>query len=221
MLGGKNRFWSEPADLRGAARRTNGVYGGMCGGVRESGVGGGGEVRGRAPDQAYMDGAADGAADEACVDEAYMDESYMEQALAEAGRAFALGETPIGAIVVDASGSVIGRGCNMRETWRDPTAHAEVIALRDAARVIGDWRLYGCRLYVTVEPCLMCAGAIVASRISTVVFGAGNPKGGAFGSSFDVQDFTGLNHYPCVKTGVLEDKCAMMVKDFFRAKRGG
>lgn len=177
------------------ARQANGACGGMCGGM--SGDAGGG------------------------VHDDVSDEVYMGEALVEAGRAFALQETPIGAIVVDASGNVIGRGCNMRETWRDPTAHAEVIALRDAARVTGDWRLYGCRLYVTVEPCLMCAGAIVSSRIRTVVFGARNPKGGAFGSSFDVQDLTGLNHYPCVKTGVLEDRCAMIIKDFFGGKRRG
>lgn len=151
----------------------------------------------------------------------HTDEVYMEEALMEAERAFALSETPIGAVVVDAAGEVIGRGCNMRETWRDPTAHAEVIALRDAARVTGDWRLYGCLLYVTVEPCIMCAGAIVLSRIRAVVFGAPNPKGGAFGSSFDVQDLPGLNHYPLVKAGVLEARCAMMVKDFFGGKRKG
>ncbi len=145
----------------------------------------------------------------------------MEAALREAEQALALRETPIGAVVVDTAGEVIGKGCNMRETWRDPAAHAEVIALRDAARVTGDWRLYGCRLYVTVEPCLMCAGAIVLSRVPAVVFGARNPKGGAFGSSFDVLDLPGLNHYPTVKAGVLEAKCAMMIKDFFGGQRKG
>lgn len=149
------------------------------------------------------------------------DEQYMELAIAQAQEAGRLGDVPIGAVVVDESGEVIGRGTNLRELWRDPTAHAEMLAIRDAARMRGDWRLYRCRLFVTLEPCLMCAGAIVQSRVAEVVFGADNPKGGAVRSSGRVFELPGLNHVPAVKAGVLRDGCAIMLEDFFRARRGG
>lgn len=149
------------------------------------------------------------------------DEEYMELAIAEAREAGRLGDVPIGAVVIDGGGTVIGRGANLRELWRDPTAHAEILAIRDAARVLGDWRLYGCRLFVTLEPCLMCAGAIVQSRIAQVVYGADNPKGGAVRSGGDVFAWPGLNHVPDVKAGVLREGCAIILEDFFRARRGG
>ncbi len=147
------------------------------------------------------------------------DEYYMRVALAEAHEAFRQGEVPIGAVVVDGLGQVLGYGHNQRELWRDPTAHAELIALRDAARRYGDWRLSGCTLYVTVEPCIMCAGAISLSRILRVVFGTVNAKGGALGSVANMYEIAGLNHYPVITAGVLTSECGMMMKDFFRMRR--
>ena len=147
------------------------------------------------------------------------DERYMAYALMEAEAARELGEVPIGAVVVDRDGAVIGRGANARETWGDPTAHAELIAIRDAARVRGDWRLYGCRLFVTVEPCMMCAGAIVLARLEEVVYGAANPKGGAIASCARLFEMPGINHAPAVKAGVMGDRCAMIMEAFFRDSR--
>jgi len=143
----------------------------------------------------------------------------MELALQQALLARDLGEVPIGAIVVSEDGCVIGAGYNMRETANDATAHAEIMAIREAGRTRGDWRLTGCMLYVSVEPCLMCAGAIQLSRISRVVYGAKNPKGGALESLFDAYEVKGLNHYPIVTAGILAPKCGMMLKDFFREQR--
>ncbi len=143
----------------------------------------------------------------------------MELALQQALLAQDLGEVPIGAIVVSEDGCVIGAGYNMRETANDATAHAEIMAIREAGQTRGDWRLTGCALYVSVEPCLMCAGAIQLSRISRVVYGAKNPKGGALESLFDAYGVKGLNHYPIVTTGILAPKCGMMLKDFFREQR--
>lgn len=146
-------------------------------------------------------------------------EVYMHEALVEASKAAALGEVPIGAVVVQASGVIIGRGHNHRETFKDPTAHAEILALQEAAKAYGDWRLSGCQLYVTVEPCVMCAGAIILARIEQVVFGALSPKGGALMSTLSLYDIQGFNHYPQVCAGVLGDQCAMMLADFFRERR--
>lgn len=150
---------------------------------------------------------------------ASVDEHYMQIALAEARVAYSQGEVPIGAVVVDEFGHVLGYGHNQRELWRDPTAHAELIALRDAARMHGDWRLAGCTLYVTVEPCIMCAGAISLSRIIRVVFGATNQKGGGLGSTTNVYGILGLNHYPAITAGVLSSDCGMIIQDFFRNQR--
>ncbi|MCY0875680.1 MAG: tRNA adenosine(34) deaminase TadA [Firmicutes bacterium] len=144
---------------------------------------------------------------------------YMEEALLEAKKAAAIGEVPIGAVVVRADGEIIGRGYNQRETLKDPTAHAEVLALREAALVYGDWRLTGCRLYVTVEPCVMCAGAILLARVEEVVFGTLSPKGGALVSTLSLYDIQGFNHYPRVCAGILDDRCAMMLADFFSKRR--
>jgi tRNA(adenine34) deaminase len=147
------------------------------------------------------------------------DELYMRLAMEEARIAEQHGDVPIGAVVV-AGGEVVGRGRNERELTGDPTAHAEVIALREAAQAIGDgWRVSGATLYVTLEPCTMCAGAIVLSRVPRVVFGAYDPKAGACGSVLSVLDRPELNHRPQVIGGVLEPECAELLRAFFRARR--
>ncbi len=144
----------------------------------------------------------------------------MELALIEAKKSVALGEVPIGAVVLDGAGNVIGMGHNMTESWNDPTSHAEIMAIRDAVRKVGDWRLTGCRLYVTLEPCLMCAGAIQQSRIAHVIYGAPSPKAGALESLLRTYDIPGFNHYPQVTAGIEAGRCAMILADFFRDKRG-
>ena len=141
----------------------------------------------------------------------------MALALAEGEQA--LPDVPIGAIVVDADGEVIGRGHNERETTGDPTAHAEVVAIREAARHVGEWRLTGCTLVVTLEPCTMCAGALVAARIERLVFGAFDEKAGAVGSLWDVVRDRRLNHRPEVVSGVLADESAALLRDFFLTHR--
>jgi tRNA(adenine34) deaminase len=140
----------------------------------------------------------------------------LEQALLTAGS----DDVPVGAVVVDAAGAVIGAGCNAREATGDPTAHAEVLALRAAAAAVGGWRLSGCQLVVTLEPCTMCAGAAVLSRVSRVVFGAVDPKAGAVGSLWDVVRDRRLNHRPEVVGGVLEAECGELLRAFFEARRG-
>ncbi|MFC6161562.1 nucleoside deaminase [Kribbella jiaozuonensis] len=127
----------------------------------------------------------------------------------------ALPDVPIGAIVVDADGQVIGRGHNERETTGDPTAHAEVLAIREAARHVGEWRLSGCTLVVTLEPCTMCAGAIVLSRLERLVFAAYDEKAGAVGSLWDVVRDRRLNHRPEVIGGVMADEAGARLRDFF------
>ena len=143
----------------------------------------------------------------------------MRDALAEARAALDTGDVPIGAIVVDPSGTVIGRGRNVREADADPTGHAEVVALRAAARARGEWRLEGCTLVVTLEPCTMCAGAAVLSRVERVVFGAYDAKAGAVGSLWDVVRDRRLNHRPEVVAGVLADESTELLDGFFRAHR--
>lgn len=147
------------------------------------------------------------------------DDHYMRMALALAKFAAEQGEVPVGAVVVAADGRVIGRGSNRREMDHDPTAHAEMLALRQAAAEYGDWRLFGCSLYVTVEPCVMCAGAAAQSQIEWVVYGAQSPKGGAFGSRCDLREVKGLSHVPRVVAGVLEDECVIIMQGFFRERR--
>lgn len=144
----------------------------------------------------------------------------MRLALDEARAAPAHGDVPIGAVVLDAEGLVIGRGHNERELLGDPTAHAEVLALRRAAEQVGQWRLTGCTLVVTLEPCTMCAGAVVASRIQRLVFGAFDEKAGAVASLFDVVRDPRLNHLPQVVSGVLMDECADLLLGFFDGRRG-
>lgn len=146
------------------------------------------------------------------------DESSMQHALHEASRALEHDDVPIGAVVVR-DGEIIGAGHNERERRQDPTAHAEVLALRAAARAVGSWRVLDATLYVTLEPCAMCAGAIVLARIPRVVFGTIDPKAGAAGSVMDVLAQPRLNHRPQVTGGVLAADCALLLTDFFAARR--
>ncbi len=143
----------------------------------------------------------------------------MREALAEARSAPDTGDVPIGAVVLDPDRLVIGRGHNEREAVGDPTAHAEVVALREAAVARGEWRLEGCTLVVTLEPCTMCAGAAVLSRVARVVFGAYDDKAGAVGSLWDVVRDRRLNHRPEVISGVLADECTLMLQEFFASHR--
>jgi tRNA(adenine34) deaminase len=145
-------------------------------------------------------------------------EDGMRLALAEAARAQALGEVPIGAVVVS-NGQVIGAGCNRPISAVDPTAHAEIDAIRRAARTVGNYRLTGATLYVTVEPCLMCVGAMVHARIGLVVFGAAEPKAGALVSTIRAHEAPSLNHRLQVAAGVLEDDCRELIQAFFRSRR--
>ena len=140
---------------------------------------------------------------------------WMRLALAEARAALATGDVPVGAIVLDADGQVIGTGRNERELLQDPTAHAEIVAIRQAAAATGDWRLSGCTLVVTLEPCVMCAGAIVAARVPVVVFGAWDEKAGACGSVYDVLRDRRLNHRVEVYPEVDAEECGDLLKEFF------
>jgi len=142
----------------------------------------------------------------------------MRLALEQAGLAPALGEVPIGAVLVQ-DGQVLAQVHNFREVWQDPTAHAEIVAIREAAGRLGTWRLTGATLYVTVEPCSMCAGAIIQSRISRLVFGARDPKAGACGSVFNLPEERRLNHKVEVTGGVLERESQELIQTFFRTLR--
>ena len=145
-------------------------------------------------------------------------EIFMREALALAREAAAAGEVPVGAVVVSA-GQVIGRGFNQPISGHDPTAHAEIVALRNAAQHIGNYRLGDCELYVTLEPCVMCAGAIMHARIAQVVYGAPDPKTGACGSVVDLFAETRLNHHTLVRGGILADDAAQLLQQFFAARR--
>lgn len=147
------------------------------------------------------------------------DDAALAHALSWASAAGERGEVPIGAVVVSPSGEVIGAGCNERETAHDPTGHAEIVALRAAGAALGSWRLTGCTLAVTLEPCTMCAGALVLSRVSRVVFGAWDPAYGAAGSLRDVLRDTRLNHNPEVIGGVRSAECQALLDAFFAARR--
>lgn len=144
---------------------------------------------------------------------------FMREALAQARAAAETGEVPVGAVVV-VDGRIVGRGFNRPISAVDPTAHAEVVALREAAREVGNYRLIGADVYVTVEPCLMCVGAMVHARVRTVVFGAREPKAGALGSMVDAQAFPSLNHRFAVVEGVLEEECRAVLQAFFASRRG-
>lgn len=145
-------------------------------------------------------------------------DDWMNLAIYEALKAGAIGEVPIGAIVVK-DDVIIGRGYNLRETGLDPTAHAEMIAIRQASQHLGAWRLSGCTLYVTLEPCPMCAGAIVQSRVDHVVYGASDPKAGCAGTLFNLLEEPRFNHQPTVLAGILEQECGDLLRDFFRTLR--
>lgn len=145
-------------------------------------------------------------------------EPFMRLALTLADEAAALGEVPVGCVVVR-GGQVIATAGNRRETYQDPTAHAEVLAVRAAADVLGSWRLDGCRVYVTLEPCPMCAGALVLARVEACVFGCPDPKGGFLGTLGDLSRYPGLNHGYLAHGGVLADECSRRLHDFFRALR--
>ena len=146
------------------------------------------------------------------------DELYMRMALDEARKAASIGEIPIGAVVVR-DGEVVSRASNRREVDADPTAHAEIIAVRAAAAALGHWRLEGCTVYVTLEPCPMCAGALHAARVDRCVYGAVDPKAGALGTLYDIASDTRLNHRYEVTAGVMSVECAALLKEFFAALR--
>jgi tRNA(adenine34) deaminase len=143
----------------------------------------------------------------------------MRHAIEEATRAPTTGDIPVGAVVLGSTGDIIGRGHNEREALADPTAHAEMIALRQAAESVGEWRLGGCTLVVTLEPCTMCAGALIQARIDRLIFGAVDEKAGAVGSLWDVVRDRRLNHRPEVIGGVLADECGELLINFFRDHR--
>jgi tRNA(adenine34) deaminase len=146
------------------------------------------------------------------------DEDFMREALCLAALAALAGEVPVGAVVVK-DGEIIGRGSNAPISRHDPSAHAEMMALRDAAQHIGNYRLVGCELFVTLEPCVMCVGAMFHARIARVVFGAPEPKTGAAGSVFNLFAETRLNHHARIHGGVLAEECAKVLSDFFAARR--
>ncbi len=148
----------------------------------------------------------------------HSDELWMEEALREAQRALALGEVPVGAVVVR-EGRIVGRGCNRPLSSNDPTAHAEMLALREAGHAVGNYRLLDCDLYVTVEPCAMCAGAITHGRVRRLVYGAEDAKAGAVHSMLQVLNHPKLNHQVEVSSGVLAARCMDLLQTFFRGRR--
>ncbi|MBA4602073.1 tRNA adenosine(34) deaminase TadA [Thermoactinomyces sp. AMNI-1] len=145
-------------------------------------------------------------------------EKYMKEALREAKKAQQLGEVPIGAVIVK-DGQIVGRGYNRRELDNDPTAHAEMIAIREASARLDSWRLNDCDLYVTLEPCPMCAGAIIQARIDTVVYGTEDPKAGSAGTLLNILQDERFNHQTNMITGVLKEECSTILTTFFRALR--
>lgn len=146
------------------------------------------------------------------------DERFMREAYKQAKKAYALGEVPIGCVIVH-DGKIIGRGYNRRNTDKSTLSHAEITAIRKASKVIGDWRLEECTLYVTLEPCQMCAGAIVQARIPRVVMACMNPKAGCAGSVLNILEMEGFNHQVNVRRGVMEEECSRMLSGFFRELR--
>lgn len=142
----------------------------------------------------------------------------MKLALKEASKARAIDEVPIGCVIVK-NNKVIARGHNVREISQDPTGHAEVVAIKKASKKLNNWRLEDCDLYVTIEPCIMCSGAIILSRIKRVIFGATDPKGGGIVSSINVFEAEGINHRPEVVSGILKDECSEIITSYFKEKR--
>jgi tRNA(adenine34) deaminase len=147
-----------------------------------------------------------------------MDEVFMREALKEAHKAYEINEVPIGAVIVK-DGEIVGRGFNQKESLKDATLHSEITAIKEACNNLGGWRLPGCTMYVTLEPCPMCAGAIVNSRIDRLVIGAKDLKTGACGSVLDITNNKMLNHQPEVKFGILEEECSKLLKEFFAGLR--
>jgi tRNA(adenine34) deaminase len=147
-----------------------------------------------------------------------MDEKFMKEAIKEAKKAWAKDEVPIGAVIVK-DGKVIARAHNLRESKQIATAHAEIIAIEKACKKIGSWRLNDCTLYVTLEPCAMCSGAMILSRVDRIVYGASDPKGGCVDSCIKMYEQQGFNHYPEVTSGILKDECSSMLTTFFKNKR--
>ena len=145
-------------------------------------------------------------------------ELYMKEALKEAELAALEDEVPIGCVIV-CNDKIIARAHNQRETTNNPLGHAETLAIKKASEIINDWQLVNCELYVTIEPCIMCAGAIIQSRIKKVVYGAPDYKGGAFGSSINVLEAKDINHRPEIVNGVLEKECQEVIKNYFKSKR--
>lgn len=148
----------------------------------------------------------------------FMEEKFMRAALKEAEKALLKDEVPIGCVIVK-DGKIIARAHNLRETSQQSIAHAEVLAIQKACKKVGSWRLEDCSLYVTLEPCAMCSGAILLSRIDHVIYGAADPKGGCVDSCIKLYEQQGFNHYPDWKSGILELECAQLLKDFFKRKR--
>ena len=149
-----------------------------------------------------------------------VDEKYMKQAIKQAKKAYAIDEVPIGCVIVnDADGKIIARGYNRRNTDKNTLSHAELNAIRKASKKLGDWRLEGCTMYVTLEPCQMCAGAIVQARIPKVVIGAMNPKAGCAGSVLNILQIDKFNHQVEIERGILEEECSQMLSDFFKELR--
>lgn len=147
-----------------------------------------------------------------------LDEKYMRLAIKEAQKALLIDEVPIGAIIVK-NNKIIARGHNLREKTNDPTAHAEIVAIRKACKKNKSWRLEGATIYVTVEPCSMCAGTILWTRIERVVYGAKDLKGGALGTTLNLYEAKNLNHYPSVTGGILENECGNIISNYFKNKR--
>lgn len=147
-----------------------------------------------------------------------MDEKYMKEAIKQAKKAESIDEVPIGAVIVH-NDKIIARAHNLRESKQNSIAHAEVIAIQKACKKLGSWRLENCTLYVTLEPCPMCSGAILQSRIKRVVYGAADPKGGCIESCMKMYEINGFNHYPDVTSGILKDECSELLKSFFKKKR--
>ena len=145
-------------------------------------------------------------------------DAFMRAALDQARQGFSAGEVPVGAVVVR-DGEIVGRGFNQPIGGRDPTAHAEIVAIRDAARALGNYRLVGTTMYVTIEPCMMCVGAMVHARVGTLVFGAPEPKAGAVVSSCHAHELPSLNHRIDVVGGVLEEDCRAIIQEFFKTRR--
>lgn len=145
-------------------------------------------------------------------------EKWMKEAIKQAKKAAQKDEVPIGCVIVK-DDHIIARAYNKREMKQCSTAHAEILAIEKACKKLGSWRLEDCDLYVTLEPCPMCSGAIIQSRIRNVIFGAYDPKGGCMGSNMNINDVRGFNHYPDIEGGILQDECSRLLKEFFKAKR--